>query len=72
MSIDKWLLDLGEDVLEQLEFELTTLAVYLTDSGVKFAFDPKFVGLSKDIKVKYVSKEFSIDYENKLANYKDN
>ena len=48
------------------------MAGYLTGCGVKFNFDPKCVGLSKDIKIKYFLKEFSIDSENKLANYKEN
>ena len=51
---------------------MTSLAGYLTSNGVKFAFDPKCVGLSKEIKIKYFLKEFSIDNDNKLANYKDN
>jgi len=37
---------------------LTSLAGYLTGKGVKFIFDPKCVGLNKDIKIKYFLKEF--------------
>jgi len=44
----------------------------LAGNGIKFTFDPKCMGLSKDIKIKYFLKEFSIDNENKLTNYKDN
>ena len=48
------------------------LVGYLTSNGLNFNFDPCCVGLSKDIKIKYFLKEFTIHNENKLANYKEN
>ena len=71
LKLEKWLLDLGDDVLEQLEFEVLSLANYLTQNGIKFAFNPQNLGLSKDIHVKYFLNEFSIDSEHKLNNYKE-
>ena len=68
--MERWILDLGDDVLEELEFEMLNLATYLTQSGIRFQFDPKGIGLSKDIRIKYFLKEFAIDNEHKLANYK--
>lgn len=50
---------------------MLNLATYLTQSGLKFKFNPKNIGLSKDIKVKYFLSEFAIDNEKKLANYKE-
>lgn len=48
------------------------LASYLAKNGVKFAFNPQCVGLSRDIKIKYFLAEFSIDYENKFVAFKEN
>ena len=50
---------------------MLNLATYLTQNGLKFKFNPKNIGLSKDIKVKYFLSEFAIDNEKKLANYKE-
>jgi hypothetical protein len=50
---------------------MLNLTFYLTERGIKFLFDPDNVGLSKDIKIKYFLKDFSIDTENKFANYKE-
>lgn len=70
--MSKWLLDMGEELLKELQLELMNLASFLAKRGVKFVFDPKCVGLSQDIKVKYFLAEFAMDYENKFANFKDN
>jgi len=47
------------------------MASYLTKHNIKFRFDPKCLGLSKDIKVKYFLHEFAIDTERKMVNYKE-
>jgi hypothetical protein len=70
LTIEKWILDMGDDVLEELEFEILNLATYLTQNGIKFKFNPRNLGLSKDIKVKYFLNEFAIDNDKKLANFK--
>lgn len=49
-----------------------SLATFLSRKGVKFVFDPKCVGLSRDIKIKYFLGEFAMDYDNKFANFKQN
>jgi hypothetical protein len=71
LTVEKWLLDLGDDVLEELEFEMLNLATYLTQAGIRFRFEPRKIGLSSNIKVKYFLDEFSIDAERKLLNYKE-
>lgn len=38
LTVEKWLLDLGDDVLEELEFEMLNLATYLTQAGIRFRF----------------------------------
>ena len=58
--------------MEELQFELMNLANYLAQSGIKFRFDGRCVGLSKDIKIKYFLREFAIDNENKLVHYREN
>lgn len=49
---------------------MLNLATYLTQAGIRFRFEPRNLGLSRDIKVKYFLDEFSIDAERKLLNYK--
>ena len=71
MKLERWLLDLGEDVLEELEFEMLSLANYLTQNGIKFKFNSHNLGLSKEIHIKYFLNEFSLDSDHKLANYKE-
>lgn len=61
---------MGEELLKELQLELMNLASYLAKKGIKFGFDPKCVGLSRDIKIKYFLGEFVVDYENKFANFK--
>ena len=50
---------------------MLNLATYLTQAGIRFRFEPRNLGLSRDIKVKYFLDEFSIDAERKLLNYKE-
>ncbi len=50
---------------------MLSLANYLTQNGIRFKFDPKHLGLSKEIKVKYFLSEFAIDHDKKLAYYKE-
>lgn len=47
------------------------VATYLTQHSIKFRFDPKCIGLSKSIKVKYFLHEFMVDTDNKMNNYKE-
>lgn len=54
-------MDLGDDIIEQIEFEMLSLANYLTQKNVKFSFDPHCLGLSKEIRVKYFLNEFVLD-----------
>ena len=72
LTIGQWVIDMGDELVKELQFELLALANYLTNNGIRFAFEPQCVGLSKDIKIKYFLTEFAIDHQNKLANYKDN
>jgi hypothetical protein len=71
LTLEKWILDLGDDILEELEFELLSLANYLTQHNIRFHFDPSALGLSKDIKVKYFLHEFMIDSDRKMLSYKE-
>lgn len=50
---------------------MLNLATYLTQAGIRLRFEPRNLGLSRDIKVKYFLDEFSIDAERKLLNYKE-
>jgi hypothetical protein len=50
---------------------MLNLATYLTQAGIRFRFEPRNLGLSREIKVKYFLDEFSIDTERKLLNYKE-
>ena len=50
---------------------MLNLATYLTQAGIRFRFEPRNLGLSREIKVKYFLDEFSIDNERKLLNYKE-
>jgi len=52
---------MGDDLMEEIYFQMLNLASYLTQHGIKFKFDPANIGLSKDIKLKYFLNEFSID-----------
>lgn len=71
LTLEKWILDLGDDILEELEFEMLSLANYLTQHSIRFHFDPSALGLSKDIKVKYFLHEFMIDSERKMLSFKE-
>lgn len=70
--MSKWILDMGDDLVKELQLELMNLASFLSKNGVKFIFDPKCVGLSQDIKIKYFLNEFAMDYDNKFSNFKEN
>ena len=70
LTVDKWVLEMGEELIKELQFQLLNLTSYLTQNGVKFTFSPRCVGLSKDITIKYFLNEFAIDHENKFINYK--
>ena len=50
---------------------MLNLATYLTQTGIRFRFEPGNLGLSREIKVKYFLDEFSIDADRKLLNYKE-
>lgn len=71
LTLERWILDLGDDILDELEFEMLSLAGYLAQQGIKFRFDPALLGLSKEIKVKYFLSEFAIDNEGKMNNFKE-
>lgn len=71
LTLEKWVLDLGDDVVEELELAMVGLANYLTSQGIRFVFDPRCLGLSRDIRVKYFLNEFAVDHERKLANFKE-
>lgn len=63
---------MGEDLVKELQIELMDVASFLAKKGLKFDFDPRCVGLSKDIKIKYFLGEFEMDSENKFVNFKEN
>ena len=49
---------------------MLSLANYLANKNIKFNFDPKCVGMDKDMKIKYFLQEFMLDSDNKMNNYK--
>lgn len=69
MTLEKWILDLGDDILDELQAQMMTLTRYLVKNDIKFHFDPDCLGLSKDIKVKYFLTEFMVDSENQNDYY---
>ena len=69
LTLEKWILDLGDDILDELQAQMMSLARYLTKQDIKFRFDPYCLGLSKDIKVKYFLTEFMVDSENQNEYY---
>ena len=46
------------------------LANYLANRNIKFRFDPKCLGLDKEMKIKYFLQEFMMDPDNKMQNFK--
>lgn len=44
---------MGEEFVKELQFQMLNVSSYLSQQGIKFVFNPKSVGLSKDIKIKY-------------------
>lgn len=64
-------MDLGEDILDELQEQMIALTRYLTKHNIKFHFDPDCLGLSKDIKVKYFLQEFMVDSENQNEYYEE-
>lgn len=61
MRLEKWLLDVNEELVGVLEEQLVEVAEYLTRCSLKFDFDPACVGLSKEMTVKYFLNEFTVD-----------
>jgi hypothetical protein len=70
LTPEKWVHDLGEDFVDDLEFQLLSLANSLTQQSIKFRFDPRCLGLDSELKIKYFLNEFMIDSQNKMANFK--
>lgn len=70
LTLEKWCHDLGEDFVDDLEFQLLSLASFLTQQNIKFSFDPRCMGLDSELKVKYLLNEFMVDSQNKMSNFK--
>jgi hypothetical protein len=57
--------------LEALEEQMLELAEHLTRIGIKFAFNPEYLGLSKEMSVKYFLNEFTIDFEGQEEHFEE-
>ena len=71
LALERWVLEVGDDLVEQLELEMVCLARYLSQAGIKFRFNPSNVGLSQEIKLKYFLADFTVDVEGHEQNFKE-
>lgn len=46
LTLEKWIVNLGDDVLEGLKNQMLDLSCFLNASGVVFTFEPRFVGVN--------------------------
>lgn len=60
LTIERWILDLGEEIVDRLKHQMLALAAFLNQRGVCFAFSPQQLGLSQQIDVQYFLHEFSL------------
>lgn len=60
LTIEKWILDLGEEIVDRLQHQMLALAAFLNQRGVCFTFSPEQLGLSHQIDVQYFLHEFSL------------
>lgn len=60
ITLEKWIVNLGDDVLDNLKNQMLDLSSYLNANGIAFTFDPRFVGLNEEIRLKYFLGDFSI------------
>lgn len=51
--LEKWLLDINEDLIHTLQEQMLDLAEYLCRSSIRFTFDPESIGLSENMNIKY-------------------
>lgn len=51
--LEKWVVDINEDLVDVLQEQMLELADYLSRSTIKFSFDPHSIGLSENMTVKY-------------------
>ena len=70
LTLEKWILDVADEIVDELEFEMLALANYLTHENIKFNFDPKCLGFNNKLKVKYFLQEFMIEPDKKMLNFK--
>ena len=60
LTIEKWILDLGDAVVDGLKHQMLALAAFLNCRGISFAFSPQQLGLSQQIDLQYFLHEFSL------------
>ena len=60
LTLEKWIINLGDDVLGSLKSQMLDLSNFLNASGIAFTFDPRFVGVNQDMRLKYFISDFSI------------
>ena len=60
LTLEKWIINLGDDVLDSLKSQMLDLSNFLNASGIAFTFDPRFVGVNQDMRLKYFISDFSI------------
>lgn len=46
LTLEKWIINLGDDVLDSLKNQMLDLSRFLNAGGVAFTFDPRFVGVN--------------------------
>lgn len=53
LTIERWILDLGQEIIDRLKRQMLALAAYLNQHGLCFTFSPQQLGLSHQIDVQY-------------------
>lgn len=69
--LEKWVVDINEDLIESLQEQMLELADYLCRSSIKFSFDPDCLGLSENMTVKYFLNQFAVDLDNSKENLEE-
>jgi len=69
LRLERWLIDVNEEMVHILKQQLIDLTEYLTRLSINFQFNPRSIGLGKDLSIKYFLNEFCIDLENQEANF---
>ena len=71
LTLGRWIIDIGDEMIEKLQLEMMNLATSLAHQGIRFHFNPHCIGLSRDITIKYFLSDFSYDPENKMEGFKE-